>query len=179
MLKIDFDDFFITSDTWFGRPQILQIANRTKFSDIDDMNKSMIKEWNKKVGKDDLVFHLGNFAWDPITARKILKKLNGTIIFLLGNSDDALVEVAHEFDGKVYISDMQIIELEHHDSVISHYPLSDWPGKETGTIHMHGHSVYSHKTDLRIEKRFNVCCDFWSYAPIKYSTLKDIIYGKI
>ena len=27
----------------------------------------------------DVVFHLGNFAWDPITARKILKELNGTI----------------------------------------------------------------------------------------------------
>ena len=26
------NDFYITSDTWFGRPQILQIANR-KFND--------------------------------------------------------------------------------------------------------------------------------------------------
>ena len=27
-------DFYITSDTWFGRPQILQIANR-RFNDIE------------------------------------------------------------------------------------------------------------------------------------------------
>lgn len=179
MLNTDFDDFHIISDTWFGRPQILQIANRAKFSNIDDMNKFMIREWNKKVAKDDLVIHLGNFAWDPVTARNVLKKLNGIIIFLLGNSDDALLEVIDEFNEKAYISEMQIIELTNHDAVISHYPLSYWPGKDTGTIHLHGHMVYSHKTDLRVDRRINACCDFWSYSPVKYSTLKDIVYGKI
>ena len=72
-------DFFITSDTWFGRPQILQIANRLSFKDIDDMNDKLIKNWNKTVKKNDLVFHLGNFAWDPNTARNVLEKLNGQI----------------------------------------------------------------------------------------------------
>ena len=89
-------DFYITSDTWFGRPQILQIANRT-FNDLGEMNAALIKNWNKKVKKSDVVFHLGNFAWDPITARKVLKKLNGKIYFLKGNSDRALLEVIHEF----------------------------------------------------------------------------------
>ena len=40
-------DFYITSDTWFGRPQILQIANR-KFKDVEEMNSTLIKNWNKK-----------------------------------------------------------------------------------------------------------------------------------
>ena len=46
-------DFFITSDTWFGRPQILQIANRLQFKDIDEMNQVLIKNWNGKVKKND------------------------------------------------------------------------------------------------------------------------------
>lgn len=179
MIKIDLDDFYITSDTWFGRPQILQIANRRKFSNIEDMNKSMIREWNKKISNDDLVIHLGNFAWDPLTARSVLKKLNGSILFLLGDSDDALLEVFDEFSDKHTILDMQIAKIQNHDSVISHYPLLDWPGKETGTIHIHGHSVFSNKTDLRISNRINACCDYWSYAPIKYSTIKDLINDTI
>ena len=69
-------DFYLTSDTWFGRPQILQIANRLDFKNIEDMNSQLIKNWNKKVKMNDVVFHLGNFAWDPITARKVLRKLN-------------------------------------------------------------------------------------------------------
>ena len=46
-------DFYITSDTWFGRPQILQIANR-KFNDVDEMNATLIKNWNKVVKKNDI-----------------------------------------------------------------------------------------------------------------------------
>ena len=68
-------DFYITSDTWFGRPQILQIANR-QFDNIEEMNATLIKNWNKKIKKNDIVFHLGNFAWDPITARKVLMTIN-------------------------------------------------------------------------------------------------------
>ena len=94
-------DFFITSDTWFGRPQILEIALRSSFSSIDDMNEKLIKNWNKQVKKGDTVFHLGNFAWDPHTARTVLKRLNGEITFLVGGSDDALLEVEHEFDNVI------------------------------------------------------------------------------
>ncbi len=70
-------DFYVTSDTWFGRSQILQIANRN-FKNVEQMNRDMVKEWNKVVNKDAIVFHLGNFAWDPDTAEKVLKKLNGS-----------------------------------------------------------------------------------------------------
>jgi calcineurin-like phosphoesterase family protein len=170
-------DFFITSDTWFGRPQILDIAKRTSFSSIDDMNEKLIKNWNKQVKKSDVVFHLGNFAWDPQTAKNVLKKLNGEITFLVGNSDDALLEVEHEFDNITVLED-QIIELPEFDSVICHYPLEVWNGKESGIIHFHGHTVFSHKTDLRYSNRVNTCIDFWNYSPLKFSTIKDFINDK-
>ncbi len=168
-------DFYITSDTWFGRPQILQIANR-KFDSIEEMNDTLIKNWNKKIKKNDIVFHLGNFAWDPITARQVLKKLKGKIWFLQGSHDAALEEVIEDFPNAQFFSD-SIMELPDFDTVICHYPLSVWNGKDSGTIHMHGHTVFSHKTDLKIENRFNVCSDFWGFTPINYLTLKDFING--
>lgn len=169
-------DFFFTSDTWFGRPQILQIANRISFSDVDDMNTQLIKNWNKVVKKNDIIFHLGNFAWDPHTAREVLKKLNGQIYFLVGSADEAILEVQHEFDN-VSILDDQIIEIPESDSILCHYPLEVWNGKDSGTIHFHGHTVFSHKTDLSKSNRVNVCTDFWNYTPIKHSTIKDFING--
>jgi len=168
-------DFYITSDTWFGRPQILQIANR-KFQNVEEMNSTLIKNWNKKVKKNDVVFHLGNFAWDPETARKVLKKLKGKIFFLKGSQDNALEEVIHEFPNAKFFSDA-IMELTDFDAVICHYPLEVWNGKDSGTIHMHGHTVYSHRTDLNVSSRINVCTDFWNYTPINYLTLKDFING--
>ena len=167
-------DFYVTSDTWFGREQILQIANRKDFKDIKDMNNSLIKLWNKTVKKDDVVFHLGNFAWDPHTAETMLRKLNGKIYFLLGPSDEALLDVYEEFKNAVILED-QILTLPMHDVVLCHYPLSVWNGKDTGTIHIHGHTVFSHKTNLKLENRFNICTDFWNYSPVNYLTLKDFV----
>ena len=103
-------DFYLTSDTWFGRPQIIEIANRLEFQSIDDMNSTLIKNWNKKVKKKDVIFHLGKFAWDPITARKVLKKLNGTIFFVRGSQDKALEEVISEFPNASFLED-SITEL--------------------------------------------------------------------
>ena len=164
-------DFYITSDTWFGRPQILQIANRP-FDNIEDMNAALIKNWNKKVKKKDIVFHLGNFAWDPSTARKVLKQLNGKIYFLKGNQDSALEEIIDDFPNAEFMS-QTIAELAAFDIILCHYPLSVWNGKDSGTIHIHGHTIFSHKTNLTIERRINICTDFWGFSPINYLTLKD------
>jgi calcineurin-like phosphoesterase family protein len=166
------NDFYITSDTWFGRPQILQIANRLDFDTIEEMDATLIKNWNKKVKMKDVVFHLGNFAWDPITARKVLKKLNGTIFFIRGSQDKALEEVINEFPRATFLED-SITELTDFDLILCHYPLAIWKGKDSGTFHMHGHTVFSYPTNLKIENRFNMCTDFWDYSPVNYLTLKD------
>ena len=171
-------DFYVTSDTWFGREQILQIANRKDFKDIKDMNNSLVKLWNKTVKKDDVVFHLGNFAWDPHTAETMLRKLNGKIYFLLGPSDEALLDVYEEFKSAVILED-QILTLPMHDVVLCHYPLRDWGGKESGTLHIHGHSLFNNLTDLASERRVNICTDHWGFKPIKISTLKDFINEEI
>ena len=167
-------DFYITSDTWFGRPQILQIANRSSFNSIDEMDEVLVRNWNKKVKMKDVVFHLGNFAWDPITARKVLKKLNGTIFFVRGSQDKALEEVIGEFPRATFLED-SITDLVDFDVVLSHYPLRVWNGKDSGTLHMHGHTVFSDPTNLKLENRFNMCTDYWNYTPINYLTLKDFI----
>ena len=46
------EDFFITSDTWFGRKEIIKIANRNDFKTVEEMNASLVRRWNKKVKKD-------------------------------------------------------------------------------------------------------------------------------
>jgi calcineurin-like phosphoesterase family protein len=168
------EDFYLTSDTWFGRPNIINIGNRISFSTVEEMNSQLIKNWNKKVRKNDTIIHLGNFAWDADTARYALEKLNGKIYFILGNADHAIDEVAEEFDNVIIIEN-EILHLSNFNIVLSHYPLEVWNGKEAGVIHAHGHTIFSHKTDLRIQKRFNVCTDHWEYTPIKLSLINDII----
>lgn len=168
------NDFLVTSDTWFGRSSILEIANR-KFSNLNNMNSELIKKWNSVVKSRDIVFHLGNFAWDPITCENVLKKLNGVIIFMKSCNDVALLE-----QNNVYISAESILLLKKFDVVLCHYPLKNWPGKESGTIHFHGHEVYSNDTVLTKGCNIvNVCTDFWDYKPVKFSDIKLIIDYKL
>ena len=70
---------FFTSDTHFGAERTRTLFKRP-FSSIKEMDKSIIKNWNKKVKKEDLVYHLGDFG----DFNKV-KKLNGKIILILGN----------------------------------------------------------------------------------------------
>ena len=166
-------DFFITSDTFFGRSAIINIANRP-FSSVDEMNETLIKNWNKVVKKDDTIVHLGNFAWDPIIAKKVIRKLNGNIILIEGSDDSAMLDVYEAFNN-ITIPTSAIIYSSDMSSVFCHWPLMQWKGKGSGVIHFHGNTVYSHKSDFGVSPRINVCTDFWNYSPIRYSAIKEFI----
>jgi calcineurin-like phosphoesterase family protein len=58
---------FVTSNLQLGRPGAIKKYNRD-FADVDEMTDRLIRNWNEVVTKDDTVYHLGNFAWDPRTA---------------------------------------------------------------------------------------------------------------
>ena len=49
-----------TSDLHIGHEHVLKIDKRTSKT-IDEMDAELIKRWNKKVGKGDLVYVLGDF----------------------------------------------------------------------------------------------------------------------
>ena len=53
---------FFTSDLHFGHKNIIKFDNRP-FFDVSDMNKELIKRWNNKVTKDDVVYVCGDFIW--------------------------------------------------------------------------------------------------------------------
>jgi calcineurin-like phosphoesterase family protein len=164
---------FFTSDTYFGRVNAISLFKRP-FSDVEEMNIEIVKKWNSKVGKNDIVYHLGNFAWDPITASFAIELLNGKIFFLTGNSDDSLQEVLTKNHRNKKIIKDQIIELPELNAVASHYPLEIWNGKDFDVMHFHGHSPEL-KTDLKNSLRINCCIDNWDYYPVEYSTVLDII----
>lgn len=75
---------FFTADTHFNHANIIHFCQRP-FADATEMNAALIEKWNARVGKADLVYHLGDLAqgdWSPI-----LEQLNGDIIFQKNNSE--------------------------------------------------------------------------------------------
>ena len=76
----DASNIFFTSDTHFSHENIMHFCNRP-FKTIEEMNDTLIENWNKVVNKDSIVFHLGDFAWGN-NWMQFLNKLNGHKILL-------------------------------------------------------------------------------------------------
>lgn len=70
---------FFTADTHFGSERTLTLSRRP-FKTVEEMDETLINNWNSVVGKDDIVWHLGDFGnYD------VVKRLNGKINLIWGN----------------------------------------------------------------------------------------------
>ena len=108
---------FMTANTFFGRLQALKFPKRKKYSNIDDMNQTMIDIWNSSVSNDDLVYHLGYFAHDPSTTNEVLEQLNGNIYFFNNGSDKTIPEIIHLYDN-IMLYEGQIFEVHQKNSIL-------------------------------------------------------------
>jgi calcineurin-like phosphoesterase family protein len=86
---------WFTSDTHFYHSRIIDYCDRPYRlldgrPDVQGMNRDMVAKWNEIVGKDDIVYHLGDFGFgSPGRLLGIRQALNGKIFLLRGNHDPA------------------------------------------------------------------------------------------
>lgn len=146
---------FITSDTHFCHKNIIKYTGRP-FKTIEEMNEVLIKNWNNKVKKDDLVIHLGDFGLgkEP-DIRNIRNKLNGTIILIKGNHD---YKITKKLNFLIIEGNLKIGNI-----VFSHHPLLDIP---KGFFNIHGH--IHEKESLR---GVNISVEKTNYEPISLEEL--------
>ena len=154
---------FIISDTHFHHENIIKYSNRP-FKSVEEMDKEIIRRWNDKVGKEDIVLHLGDFALGSEKEIKELKdSLNGTIFLLKGNHDHKMLRKA----GFIIIKGT----FEIDRIIFSHNPLKkeDIP---KGFINVHGHiheKESLHGVNISVEKM--------NYEPIELEELKKLVSG--
>ena len=137
-----------TSDTHFGHKNIIgfQTEARGMFASVAEMDATMIANWNGVVGKGDVVYHLGDFAFAPQgRIREVLNQLNGHIRLLVGNHDRAF----NKPFGEVMILEgyLETMYKGYHEIrsngqliVLNHYSQRVWRNSHHGAIHLYGHS---------------------------------------
>lgn len=70
----------ITSDLHLNHSNMLKWYPKYRGSNktVEDMNNTIINNWNDNVKSEDVIYHLGDFAFATEDfVRKILEKLNG------------------------------------------------------------------------------------------------------
>lgn len=146
--------YWFTSDTHFGHENIIKYCNRP-FKSVEHMNEELISRWNSKVKKEDIVFHIGDFGINSDN-QKIMKRLNGHIIWIKGNHDK-----------KTIIQDLVI----HHGGRywhLAHLPL-DIEGEWGLCGHVHKLWEVDHSEEQTI---VNVGVDVWDFYPV---SINDIL----
>ena len=130
---------FYISDTHFGHSNIIKFDNRPFFS-IEEMDRTLINNWNKVVTNEDTVMILGDFCWgledDWI---KILDQLNGKKRLVRGNHD--LKSMSKTLKSKFQsIRDYDEIKDNGKRVLLSHCPSPFYRGTyNSNIVHLYGH----------------------------------------
>ncbi|MDD2356468.1 MAG: metallophosphoesterase family protein [Thiovulaceae bacterium] len=181
------NDTFIVADTHFGHANVLEYEPDRKTVLGDNPDQRMADLWNKTVGVDDIVFHLGDFSWKSESIQTWALKLNGTKYLLRGNHDKApQVYLENGFTEVIDFSSKgnpayHIAEVDGIKILFSHYPIvSDgydnehWQylskvfHDECCDINIHGH-IHSMKLDE--SHCINVSVEAIGYTPIRLGEL--------
>lgn len=177
-------NFFI-SDTHFGHYNIIKLCNRP-FKTAEEMDETLIKNWNSTVTNKDTVYILGDVAFGKGAKRPYdyLKELNGKKILILGNHDYDISKHKGEYlNSNVLQGIYDYLEIKENFNntnikvVLSHYPMVEWNGMFRGSIHLFGHihnntTNNTYKIVRDIENAYNVGADIIDFTP---KTLVEII----
>jgi len=165
--------FYFISDTHLGHEKIIEYCHRP-FKNVKEMDEKIIKNWNSRVKKEDVVFFLGDFCLckssEAPNSRKdafsyYRSQLNGEIIFLLGNHD------GHN-KGKSLIESIVInhggkrIYLTHNPK----WAKEDFFWNFTG--HCHGNLGTFRKMGPK-STIVDLSVDCWNYTPVDINEINS------
>ena len=140
-------DIWFTSDTHFSHtPEFLW--GPRGFSNVSEMNETIIERWNGVVKPEDIVYHLGDVMLsDNITGMECFKRLNGQIFLIYGNHDTdtrknlLFTELRGKMLGGWYA---WLIKYDKFSIYMSHYPTltANYDEKHFNqhVINLHGHT---------------------------------------
>lgn len=153
----------VTSDQHWDHAGTISYFKRP-FRSIREMNEVMIKRWNKPVGPNDVVLHLGDLMVNPTESRlrKLRKRLNGKrIIVIMGNHEleNAAINARKLRNAGFEVSMKGIAK---NGLLLTHEPVPSSKLKQ-GMINVHGHIHNLKNCDKR---HINACVEMTNYYPV-------------
>lgn len=186
-------NIFFTADFHLNHANVIKYANRP-FNSVEQMNQTIIQNWNAIVKPSDIVYFLGDFAFaGKEKIREFRSQLNGDIILIVGNHDrtkKSMTEcgfyiptnVDRRFDH--YMICEKILNVSLEPLLLTHSPYSVQKQDIMDKFHvsfsmwnLHGHVHVPHATTINAEKReINVNVELWDYKPVSLAQIYQIIH---
>jgi calcineurin-like phosphoesterase family protein len=161
---------FFTSDTHFSQQRTLDLSRRP-FSSVSIMDSVLIRNWNKTVGPDDIIYHLGDFG-----DYNIKPHLNGQLVLIKGNYERSGFK--REFESCKHYFD-EVYEYTHnitYDYLGKTYYINmgHEPSRVKGSKIDRSHiNLFGHVHKLCMIKYYgiNVGTDCHNFKPIDFETV--------
>lgn len=131
------------------------------------MDETIIKNWNSKVGSNDLVYVLGDFSMskDRFKIQRYFNTLKGRKILIKGNHDNKVTLNLNW----VNIYDQYEFKYDDNLIVLNHYAMRVWNKSHFNSWHLYGHS---HGRLPGVGKSFDIGVDCWNFTPLSYEEVK-------
>lgn len=185
---------WFTSDLHLGHERIVELCKRP-FSSVEEMNETIIDNWNSLVTPYDEVYVVGDFALGRRTETvPLADRLNGRKRLVPGNHDSCWPghKKVRERDMRLYWDHFTVVEPDliqfQSDSAlieVCHLPyagdLKDEDRfvplrpRDRGNWLIHGHVHDLWKTNGRM---INVGVDVWDFKPVNIDEILAIIDRK-
>lgn len=170
-----FERIWFIGDLHLGHRNIIKYCSRP-FDDVNQMNEILIQNWNKKIGVEDRVFVLGDFAL--CGKDKIIEfgnQLKGRKILVLGNHEGASLKTYYEAGFEMVYK----YPIYFNNWILSHMPQPNCP-----CVNIHGHLHQINVDDcLDFEKGekpyINVSADKINFTPISLKEIEMKIMNSI
>jgi calcineurin-like phosphoesterase family protein len=157
------------SDSHFFHENIIKFCNRP-FANAKEMNEKLIHNWNKVVGPNDFIYHLGDIFMGGTEKERseLLWSLNGRKRLIIGNHDESFMK-------QKGMNAFEKISLwkgfKEEDFTCTHMPhrldkLRD------GHYNVHGHTHNNFEEDNHY---INVCVEVRDYTPVHMDTILEEI----
>ena len=168
---------FFSADHHFGHKNILHLGRGRPFKNIEEMEETLIENWNNVVQKNDMVYYLGDLAFktQDKEIERILRTLNGQKILITGNHDAKVIRRSKAW---AHVWDYREIKVEGQKIILCHYPFQEWNGAYHGAWQLHGH-CHNNLPYAATLKRIDVGVDCHAYSPISFERVKELMAFKL
>lgn len=158
-------NIFLISDTHFGHEKIITYCNRP-FKNVEEMDETMIDNWNNVVRDQDIVYHLGDVFFNTNSNWHL--RLRGHKRLVLGNHDTAKDPIIQNFFEKIFVWRI----FKEHEMILTHVPMHPFSLREKPNIQYT--NVHGHIHDKSIQEKDYLCVsvEHTNYAPISIEDVK-------